>query len=715
MTILHRGHGLAAPACLPLILLLAATFAPTPADATARALLVAVSGYPDAKMRLEGPANDSRLLYEVLTQRGFDRANISVLADGIGADDPDGIEVAGQPTRQAIVDAFGRLAAESGSGDEVFIAMSGHGTQQPAHDLRSEPDGLDELFLPIDVGRWDASIDSIDNAIVDDEIGQFLDRIRRTGASVWLVLDSCHSGTGTRAAEAQDVRRRAVSPESLGVPAARMQTAAAAEAPAQAADLGADTGLVAFFAAQSDESALELALPAKQPGAQPHGLLSYYIAQALARGRPGSYLDLAQSVRAGYDEVGGARRGFPTPLFEGDLAAPILGGTADGPTHWPARLLDAGRARVDAGQVHGLAVGAEVLLRDISGAPVARGNVATLGLAQSDVALTWTSGPTLPAALVAEAVTLPALAPYLVDVPPDPPAALQAALTMVRARDAVEAGITFATGVPTAELRLQVARDAAWLVPHGDTVTDIMAGGGAGLGLNLPAAELADQLGAALRARAATYRLAQLSETFAGTPAARALRVELTLLPRTGEPTAADPHPACAQPAAEAADTGSPVGPGEVPRLRNCDTLFVSLRNRSNDPLDVGLFYVDSLGAAVALPGMTALRLDAGAPPLVLPLTVTTWDPSADRPTPTGNERLVVTGLKRVDKGDRSFTLDFAKPLGLEPRTGPPAGPDHPFLDLLAADQAAPTRGAPKADPRADAFITSIHWQTLPQ
>ena len=285
---------------------------------------------------------------------------------------------------------------------------------------------------------------------------------------------------------------------------------------------------------------------------------------------------------------------------------------------------------------------------------------------------------------------------------------------MVRARDAAVAGITFATAAPAAELQLQVARDAAWLVPHGDTVTDVMAGGGTGLGLSLPAPELADQLGAALRARAATHRLAQLSETFAGTPAARALKVELTLLPRAGEPTPADPHPACVQPAAEAADTGKPVKPGEVPRLRNCDTLFVSLRNRSNDPLDVGLFYVDSLGAAVALPGMTALRLDAGAPPLVLPLTVTTWDPSADRPTPTGNERLVVTGLKRVDKGDRSFTLDFAKPLGLAPRTEPSAGPDHPFLDLLAADQATPTRGAPKADPRADAFITSIHWQTMP-
>ena len=658
--------------------------------------------------------NDARLLYEVLIQRGFDRADIRVLADGIGSGDPDGIEVAGQPTRQAIVDAFGLLAAASGPGDEVFIAMSGHGTQQPARDRRSEPDGLDELFLPIDVGRWDASVDSIDNAIIDDEIGQFLDRIRRTGASVWLALDSCHSGTGTRAAEDQDVRRRAVSPESLGVPTARLQAAPAAEAPAQAADLGTDTGLVAFFAAQSDESALELALPANQPGAQKHGLLSYYIAQALARGRPGSYLDLAQSVRAGYDEVGGARRGFPTPLFEGDLVAPILGGDAAGPGRWPARLLDAGRARIDAGQVHGLAAGAEVLLRDDAGAPIARGTVATLGLAQSDVILSWTSGPTLPAALVAEAVTLPAPAPYVVDVPPDLPAALRAALTVVRARDAAVAGITFATAAPAAELQLQVARDAAWLVPHGDTVTDVMAGGGTGLGLSLPAPELADQLGAALRARAATHRLAQLSETFAGTPAARALKVELTLLPRAGEPTPADPHPACVQPAAEAADTGKPVKPGEVPRLRNCDTLFVSLRNRSNDPLDVGLFYVDSLGAAVALPGMTALRLDAGAPPLVLPLTVTTWDPSADRPTPTGNERLVVTGLKRVDKGDRSFTLDFAKPLGLAPRTEPPAGPDHPFLDLLAADQATPTRGAPKADPRADAFITSIHWQTMP-
>ncbi len=700
--------------CLALLLLV--TVAAGPAAATTRVLLVAVSGYPQADMQLEGPVNDARLLYQVLRQRGVAAADIRVLADGLPPDGPEGITSAAPPTRQAIVEAFGALAETAAPGDEVFISMSGHGTQQPARDPRSEVDGLDEVFLPLDVGRWDDGIASIDNALVDDEIGQMLDRIRRRGAMVWFAMDSCHSGTGTRGpADEPDVRRRAVSPESLGVPAARLQAARGGESPAQAVDIASDRGLVAFFAAQSDESALELKLPARQPGGERHGLLSYYIAQALARTGPGSYLALAQSVRAGYDEVGGARQGFPTPLFEGDLTAAVLGGTAEAAAHWPARRIDSEHVRIDAGRLHGLRNGSEVLLRDAAGAPVVRGTVTMLGLAQSDVTLSEVAA-TLPVQLVAEAVGTAAPEPYLVDVPAQLPAVLEAALAQVRQLDAGAAGIELAVASPDADLQLRVARDAAWLVPQGDSINGVIAAGATGIRLAQPAGQLAVQLDDALRARAATHRLAQLAESFAATPAAQALEVRLAVLPRASAPTAADPHPTCSQPAAEAAAGAVVVDPGGLPELRHCDTLFVTLRNRGAEPLDIGLFYVDSLGAAVALPGLTALRLGAGedASPLLLPLTVTTWDATADRPTSTGIERLVVTGLQRVDKSDRAFTTDFAKLLGLVPRTEPVAGGDHPFLGLLAAAQATPTRAAPKGDPRRDAFITTIHWRTMP-
>ncbi|MFO1049896.1 MAG: caspase family protein [Geminicoccaceae bacterium] len=691
--------------------LLAAVLPAGEALATQRALLIAVSNYPDERMRLQGPGNDATLLYGVLTRRGFAPGDIKVLADTL---DPAGgaIAVAGSPTRQAILQAFDALVADAQPGDEIFVAMSGHGTQQPAKDVRGEPDGLDELFLPLDVGRWDASVDAIDNAIVDDEIGRFLDRLRAKDAKVWLVMDSCHSGTGTRAAGDAELIPRWVSPESLGVPPDKVSAAAAATAPDASLGVRSEDGVVAFFAAQSDELAYELALPARTADAGRHGLLSYYVAQGLARGGSSTYLDVAQLVRAGYDEAGGAQKSFPTPLFEGDLSAALFGdGQAE--ARWPAQLAGDGRARLDAGRLHGLREGAEVLLRDAAGEPAARGTVERLGLVQSELALTWTAAAVDSARLLAEPVAATRPDRFLVELAPDLPAPVGEAIA-AHAGDFAEAGIVLTPDATDAELSVRAARGAVWFVPHGDQVNDVVAAGGGGLSLELPPADLAAQLADGLRARAASYRLAQLGETFAATPAAKALRIELGLLPRAGEPTAADPHPDCAQPDPGLAGQAMPVKLEQVPQLRHCDTLFVSLKQRGKYPIDVGVFYVDSLGATIPLPDLTGIRLQQDDPPIVLPLTVATWDQEAGRPASTGLERLVVVGLKRTDRGDRAFVTDFAKLLGLAPREHEPTGSSQPFLTLLAAAPPGATRAAPAGDPREDGFVSTIYWRTVP-
>ncbi len=125
-----------APLLALVVALLAVVLAAGEARATQRALLIAVSHYPDERMRLEGPGNDAMLLYDVLTRRGFERGNIEILADTLAPAGGEAIEVAGLPTRQAILQAFDALAADAQAGDEIFIAMSGHGTQQPAKDIR---------------------------------------------------------------------------------------------------------------------------------------------------------------------------------------------------------------------------------------------------------------------------------------------------------------------------------------------------------------------------------------------------------------------------------------------------------------------------------------------------------------------------------------------------------------------------------------------------
>ncbi|MEM8597872.1 MAG: caspase family protein, partial [Pseudomonadota bacterium] len=110
-----------------------------PVHASAYALLVGVSDYDESigLSDLRGPANDVRLLRDVLNERGD--FTIRVLADGV-----EGAEI---PTRDAILNAMDGLAETVIDGDFVYIHFSGHGTQQ-ADRGGDETDGMDEVFLP---------------------------------------------------------------------------------------------------------------------------------------------------------------------------------------------------------------------------------------------------------------------------------------------------------------------------------------------------------------------------------------------------------------------------------------------------------------------------------------------------------------------------------------------------------------------------------------
>ena len=54
--------------------------------------------------------------------------------------------------------------------------------------------------MPADIGPWDRTTERVENAIRDDELADWLGRIRAKGASVWLIVDSCHSGGMMRGA-----------------------------------------------------------------------------------------------------------------------------------------------------------------------------------------------------------------------------------------------------------------------------------------------------------------------------------------------------------------------------------------------------------------------------------------------------------------------------------------------------------------------------------
>ncbi len=78
-------------------------------------------------------------------------------------------------------------------GDDVFLYFSGHGSQQGDID-GDEADGLDETLVPVDVTI--GADDVARGMIADDEVAALLTRL--AGRRVFVVVDTCHSGTSNK-------------------------------------------------------------------------------------------------------------------------------------------------------------------------------------------------------------------------------------------------------------------------------------------------------------------------------------------------------------------------------------------------------------------------------------------------------------------------------------------------------------------------------------
>jgi uncharacterized caspase-like protein len=167
--------------------LLAATlaYADPPTAGVSRALLIGINHYK-AVPSLQGSINDIETMREILISRwNVPSTNIAMLTD----------EAA---TRAGVLAALNRLVASAGPNETVYFHYSGHGSQ--VQDLNGdESDGLDETIVPQDGRSGDVP------DIVDDELDVIFAKLRAKSAVI--VLDSCHSGTATRAF---DIRARSV-------------------------------------------------------------------------------------------------------------------------------------------------------------------------------------------------------------------------------------------------------------------------------------------------------------------------------------------------------------------------------------------------------------------------------------------------------------------------------------------------------------------------
>lgn len=705
------------------------------AAAKTAALLVGVSAYPAESvgdLQLTGPKFDVALMIETLRNLGVPDTDTIVLADGLGetwvdrkADDA--------PTRAAILAGLDRLAGKVGPGDTALIFLSGHGSQAPeiAPEGKAIPeaDGMDEIFLPIDIGTWNDTAGAVENALVDDEIGAAVTRIRATGATVFLVVDACHSGTLTRGAAPDGQMVKKIDPGVLGIPADRI-AAARAKAPAlrsggpgsvreggfgaPAPGAVAEGGYVAFYAAHADQLALQRNMPksfAKDVVRRPHGILTFNLVQALRAGRSGTYRDLAHAVMSGYQAWGVQA---PVPLFEGDLAKPVLGRAETGPRRFPLKV-EAEGARLEGGLVDGVEAGSVYVLSradDPKAAPLghvrvtaARTALAEIepierdGIAAPDLAA-LSRGRLLVATLVEPVVGL-AYTVARPELPADasgPTANLAAALDQLAGRGAAS-GLAFVLPGEPADLGLTVVDGRLFLSM--DAQPPVTTGREQSPSVPLSAfadpAKAADRLAMVLQPLAKARNLIRIADAVAEDAVREKLTIEAFLhrepplpsgsagiRPPDDRPCPAlvpDVLPQGAVPFATLAPDGL-----DLVDLVHCDTAYFTLANRGDRPIDVTPLYVDGAGGISYMGPPEGLRLEPGAKPRIVPVRIVTYSQRRKMPLPVGLERLLFIAVAQADRSavPADFRYLAQAAVAQAPNRGGGASPFRALLETAA-------------------------------
>ena len=140
-----------------------------------RALLVGINRY---QAPLRGCVNDVENMRRLLTEHcGFSVLQVRTLVDE-------------RATKQRIMDSLSLMIEQAQPGDHLVFHFSGHGSQVPDTE-GDEPDAMDEILCPHDFD-W-----TPDRYITDDEMHDVC-ALLDPGATLDVILDSCHSGTMLR-------------------------------------------------------------------------------------------------------------------------------------------------------------------------------------------------------------------------------------------------------------------------------------------------------------------------------------------------------------------------------------------------------------------------------------------------------------------------------------------------------------------------------------
>ena len=254
---------------------------------TLYALLVGIDRYPEPIPQLYGCVNDIKRMQEYLQGRHDDSAFRLDLAAPL---------LDQQATRQAVIDEFQNHLGKAMKGDVALFYYSGHGSQEraPKEFWHLEPDKLDETIV-----CWDSRQPG-HHDLADKELAYLIGKVARNGAHVVVILDSCHSGSGTRNIRNQQTAVRRVETDLRDRPIdSFIMTVDEANRQARDVNGGGTSGWgaagrhVLLAACRDDEEAVEYHAIGPDGQLEQRGGFSYFLGEALhSANGPTTYRDL---------------------------------------------------------------------------------------------------------------------------------------------------------------------------------------------------------------------------------------------------------------------------------------------------------------------------------------------------------------------------------------------------------------------------------------
>jgi len=321
-------------------------------DPSKHALIIAIGNYNRSVTGWSpiSSENDIPLIKTMLMNQGFDEENIALLQDA-------------EADKEGILKALNTLIETVSEGDYVVVHYSGHG-QQISDDNGDEIDGLDEALVTINAPssyKKKANYKGEDH-LRDEELGNIIDLLRTKvgkNGQVVIILDACHSGTGTRGdgivrggeepliIPGQNVaNNNAVEDEGFGMNESANKSRGNDEDKAP---------YILFAGAKFDELNYET----KDENGKGVGSLSFAISKAFSEVKTNSTY---QSVFARILEIMEEIAPHQTPMIEGDINYKVFNGEVVEQEFYYEieKVIDTDKIQINGGNVTGIGKGDKI-------------------------------------------------------------------------------------------------------------------------------------------------------------------------------------------------------------------------------------------------------------------------------------------------------------------------------------------------------------------